>query len=201
MDPFCVYFQVNFECNLVGRGGHYRIAVVREVKAASAGSTIPDINLLSTVTINIKYPTVVFEVPHRIEAYTTSTPITFALTRSSSCSPKLPLPSTVLTLSLCTRGVSPSTSLYSSKYAKTDIGDRDDDDLDASDDTSESVNSWNKEEEKNLEEIDCNRDFVTLFDNPLSTLQVRYIESEEVYKRTRTRSKGTLSSFLIRKGL
>jgi len=56
---------------------------------------------IANTTIIIKYPTIVFEVPHRIEAYTTETPISVGFTRSSSCSPRLPLPPTVLTLSMC----------------------------------------------------------------------------------------------------
>lgn len=58
------------------------------------------LRVLAKKTINVKYPTILFEVPTRLETYTTAAPVTFGLTRTI-CKPKLELPSTVLTLTMC----------------------------------------------------------------------------------------------------
>ncbi|CAL8116004.1 unnamed protein product [Orchesella dallaii] len=74
-------------------------------------------SMLAKKTINVKYPTILFEVPSRLETYTTSAPVTFGLTKTI-CKPKLQLPSTVLTLTMCSYSPSensgPSANHFSS---------------------------------------------------------------------------------------
>jgi hypothetical protein len=129
--------QVSFPCNLIVQGGLYTIRLVRggESSESSAEEDYPNTNfqILSNITINILYPTIQFEVPHRIEAYTSSTPITFGFARSTTCEPKLPLPSTTLVLSIC---------------APDPIG-----------------------ADTKIDQ-ECNRDFATVFQDPLNSLQV-----------------------------
>lgn len=152
---FLSKFQVSFPCNLVVRGGTYSVRLVHispGVGSDSSSSSEEDyissnaeFQILTNITINVRYPTIEFEVPHRIEAYTSSTPITFGFTRSTACEPKLPLPSTVLVLSICTPGPSGAAE------TKTD----------------------GKESDTNLLGVtECNRDFATVFEDPLHSLQV-----------------------------
>ena len=120
-----------FECGLIVRGGYYSVRLVerqgdnsrrREVEYDSAvnndydylksssssgggGGGGEEIIIISNVTIRVQYPVIDFEVPHRLETYTRYNPsvsVSFGLTRSL-CKAKLPLPSTRMTLSMCTR--------------------------------------------------------------------------------------------------
>ncbi|CAG7718490.1 unnamed protein product [Allacma fusca] len=98
--------QVVFECGLIVRGGYYSIRLV-ELEDGGDSSVSNDydymrtvVEVISNVTIRVRYPVIAFEVPHRLETYTTSVRVSFGLTRSL-CEPKLPLPSTILSLSMC----------------------------------------------------------------------------------------------------
>ena len=118
-----------FECGLIVRGGYYNVRLVerqgdkskrREVveydsavnndydylkSSGGGGGSGEDIIIVSNITIRVQYPVIDFEVPHRLETYTRYNPsvsVSFGLTRSL-CKPKLPLPSTRMTLSMCTR--------------------------------------------------------------------------------------------------
>jgi len=73
-----------------------------ESNESSPSSPAPDgrASIIAKKTINVKYPTILFEVPSRLETYTTSAPVTFGLTKTI-CKPKLQLPSTMLTLTMC----------------------------------------------------------------------------------------------------
>ncbi|OXA53254.1 Semaphorin-5B [Folsomia candida] len=113
---------------------------------------------MSNITIQIRYPTIVFEVPHRIQAYTTSTPISFGFTRSISCVPKLPLPSTLLVLSICSPEEVKTEDSADSEIKSDDYSD----DVAAAISTTSSTNLGGK---------DCHRDFAPVFQDPLHSLQ------------------------------
>jgi len=113
---------------------------------------------LATTTIHVQYPTIEFDVPRRLDAYTTSVIITFGLT-GSFCKPIVPLPKTDMVLTHCyefrneDEHFEKADLLEQTKFASTE------------NDTQGHTGSTDASEP-------CTHDFVSVFDNPLDALEV-----------------------------
>lgn len=106
------------------------------------------LRVLAKKTINVKYPTILFEVPSRLETYTTAAPITFGLTRTI-CKPKLKLPSTVLTLTMCSVTTASSANVNSgpstgNHFSSNNLQDNEADDVDYDGDEAEQPHPLNQ---------------------------------------------------------
>lgn len=165
-----------FDCGLIVHGTtNYLVSLTREtlkeVKLSNSDSSlltkttrVVNKTILSNLTIKPEYPIIAFEVPHRLESYTSSVPISIGLTRAP-CKPKLPLPATELTLNICKEGIEEEEQDEKDNKRNTSKSDDDNDESENHSTNHNTINSYDS----------CGRIFAILSLNPLEQLQVSKI--------------------------